>query len=108
MLDPHVHYVRQTRTHQLSLRAPIKTRTVCTTGALGPGIVDAVSVFTSQTVARIVSSKVVNALDTTVKTPIITVELHITPADDSGVPVLVLADASTFFLMNTLMLRHSF
>ena len=56
----------------------------------------AISCFSvpSQTVARIVSSRVVYALDHKFETPIITVELHITPADDSGVPVLVLADAS--------------
>ena len=94
MLERHVHYVSQTCTHQQSLRAP-KTLafsapsrcsgTVCTTRALGPSIVGAArSCFcvTSRTVACIVSSKVVNALDPTVETPIVTVELHITLSHD--------------------------
>ena len=46
---------------------------------------------TLRTVARIVSSKFVNALGPTIETPIITVELRVTPADDSGVPVPVFA-----------------
>ena len=105
MIARHVHYVNRTHTHQQSLRA-LKTLafsapsgcsgTVCTTRALGPSIVDAArSCFcvTSRTVTRILSSKVVNAFHLTVETPIVTVELHIIPVDDSGVPVLVLAVA---------------
>ena len=64
--------------------------------AQDPCIVDAArSCFcvTSRTTAQSASSKVVNALDLTVETPIVTVGQHITPADDSGVLVLALADA---------------
>ena len=104
-LDRHVSYVSQTRTHLQSLEAQ-KTLAfsassghsdaVCTTGELSPSIVDAARrcfCVTFRTVAQNVSSEVVNALDPTVETPIITVELHIAPADDSGVPVPVLAVA---------------